>query len=104
MAAIAERMGQVGLRLHPDKTRLVSAKTASAGAATSTRASPSWATLPGPQGARARSGRSFTLLRSPDEPEALKAKGAELRAMRLHAHYRSLGDSPRGLTPSCGAG
>ena len=54
LAGIAERMEQVGLRLHPDKPGSSTAKTTTGGASTSTPASPFWDTPsdPGRRGAR----------------------------------------------------
>jgi hypothetical protein len=46
LAAITERMGEVGLRLHPDKTHIVYCKDGRRRGGTSTRASPIWAFPP----------------------------------------------------------
>ena len=58
LAAIAERMEQVGLRLHPDKTRIVYCKDGSGVARTSTPRSRSWGSRSGSAGRGARTGSS----------------------------------------------
>ena len=67
------------------------AKTASAGGTTSTPASPSRVHLPGTEGAEPRTGAYFTSFVPAMSPEALKAKGAELRSMRVHRRTTSPG-------------
>jgi RNA-directed DNA polymerase len=82
--AIAERMSEVGLRLHPDKTRVVYCKD---GKRRGDHDHTSFTFLG--FGFRARKsvdkhGVSFTSFLPAMSPEALKAKGAELRALRIH--------------------
>jgi RNA-directed DNA polymerase len=82
LAAIAERMGEVGLRLHPDKTRIVYCKddtrradhehTSFTFLGFSFRARP----------ARRKNGELFMSFLPAMSTEALKAKGARLRALR----------------------
>ena len=63
LAAIGKRMSEVGLNLHPEKTRIVYCKDANHAAPTSTRGSTSWGSpsAPAPRYARTAvcSGRSF---------------------------------------------
>jgi RNA-directed DNA polymerase len=82
--AIAERMSEVGLRLHPDKTHVVYCKD---GKRRGDHDHTSFTFLG--FGFRARKsvdkhGVSFTSFLPAMSPEALKAKGAELRALRIH--------------------
>ena len=58
LGAIAERMAQVGLELHPDKTRIVYCKDATARAHMSTNDSASWGTRFVPDWRRAGTGTS----------------------------------------------
>ena len=100
LAAIAERMGQVGLRLHPDKTRIVYCKddtrradhehTSFTFLGFSFRARP----------ARRKNGELFMSFLPAMSTEALKAKGARLRAMRIHRRTTfSLDDLAAWLNP-----
>ncbi len=101
LAAIAERMGEVGLSLHPNKTRIVYCKD-------DTRRGDhehiSFTFLGFTFRARtARSswdGRLFTSFLPAMSNEALKAKGAQLRAMRIHRRTtRTLDDLADWLNP-----
>ena len=58
VAAIAERMEQVGLRLHPGKTRIVYCKDGRGAARTNTPPSPSWGSRSSSAGRGARAGDS----------------------------------------------
>ena len=84
LARIAQRMSEVGLRIHPDKTRIVYCKDGRRRESTSTPRSPSSGTPSGHGSARSRNGRIFTGFLPAISPEALKAKSAELRRMRIH--------------------
>lgn len=99
-AAIAERMGEVGLRLHPDKTRIVYCKddtrradhehTSFTFLGFSFRARP----------ARRKNGELFMSFLPAMSTEALKAKGARLRALRIHRRTTlSLDDLAAWLNP-----
>lgn len=98
--AIAERMSEVGLRLHPDKTRVVYCKD---GKRRGDHEHTSFTFLG--FGFRARKsvdkhGVSFTSFLPAMSPEALKAKSAELRAMRIHRRTTlSLDDLAAWLNP-----
>ena len=100
LAAIAERMEEVGLRLHPDKTRIVYCKDEKRrenhehtsftflGFTFRGRKAPS------------RNGGYFTGFLPAMSTEALKAKSTELRAMRIHRRTTdSLDDLARWLNP-----
>ena len=98
--AIAERMSEVGLRLHPDKTRVVYCKD---GKRRGDHDHTSFTFLG--FGFRARKsvdkhGVAFTSFLPAMSPEALKAKSAELRGMRIHRRTTlSLNDLAEWLNP-----
>jgi RNA-directed DNA polymerase len=83
-AALAERMEQVGLRLHPDKTKLVYCK--------DTRRRGSWERTSftflgymfGPRKARYPDGKTFTSFLPAVSPQALKEMGQRVRQWRIH--------------------
>jgi RNA-directed DNA polymerase len=83
-AALAERMEQVGLRLHPDKTKLVYCK--------DTRRRGSWehtsfkflGYMFGPRKARYPDGKAFTSFLPAVSPQALKEMGQRVRQWRIH--------------------
>ena len=84
-AAIAARMGEVGLRLHPDKTRIVYCKD---GNRRGDHEHTSFTFLGftfRARGARdSKTGGAFTSFLPAISPEALKAKSDRLRKMRIH--------------------
>jgi len=100
LAAIAERMQEVGLRLHPDKTRIVYCKN---GRRRGEHEHASFTFLGftfRARKARDRRGGSFTGFLPAMSTEALKAKSADLRAMRIHQRTTlSLDDLARWLNP-----
>jgi RNA-directed DNA polymerase len=100
LAAIAKRMEEVGLRLHPDKTRIVYCKD---GKRRGNHEHTSFTFLGfafRPRKAKSKSGRYFTSFLPGMSPDALKAKSAELRQMRLHRRTTwTLGDLARWLNP-----
>ncbi|MGZ6623808.1 MAG: group II intron maturase-specific domain-containing protein, partial [Solirubrobacteraceae bacterium] len=99
-AGIAARMNEVGLRLHPQKTRIVYCRD-------SNRREPSQHTTFTflgfafrPRKARNRNGEYFTAFLPAISPEALKAKGARLRELRIHRRTDlTLDDLARWLNP-----
>src|SRR3954462_14107058 len=97
---IAARMHEVGLRLHPDKTRIVFCKV---GRRRATHEHASFTFLGyafRARGASTKDGRCFTGFLPAISPEALKAKGADLRAMRIHRRTDlTLDDLARWLNP-----
>jgi RNA-directed DNA polymerase len=84
LAAIAARMKEVGLRLNPDKTRIVYCKD---GRRRGEHEHTSFTFLGyefRPRSARGKDGKRFTSFLPAISPDALKAKGVRLRAMRIH--------------------
>lgn len=100
LMAVSERMGEVGLSLHPDKTRVVYCKD------DKRRGSHEYTkfTFLGftfrPRKAKRPNGEFFTGFLPAMSSEALKAKSAELRKMRIHRHTTmTLTDLARWLNP-----
>ena len=97
-AAIAARMGEVGLRIHPDKTRIVYCKD---GRRRGDHEHTSFTFLGftfRARGARGtKSGREFTGFLPAMSTEALKAKSDRLRRMRIHRQYRPDAGRPGGM-------
>ena len=91
---------EVGLRLHPDKTRIVYCKD---GRRRGEHEHTSFTFLGftfRARKARSKDGRYFTSFLPAMSTEALKAKGAELRAMRIHRRTNlTLDDLARWLNP-----
>jgi len=100
LAAIAERMSEVGLRLHPDKTRIVYCKDGKRrGKFGHTSFTFLGFTFRGRK-ALGRNGEYFTGFLPAMSTEALKAKGDALRSMRVHRRTDlSMGDLARWLNP-----
>ena len=101
LAGIAARMGEVGLRLHPEKTRIVYCQD---GRRRGKHEHTSFTFLGyafRARGARgSKSGRNFTGFLPAISPEALKAKSVELRRMRIHRRTDlPLHDLARWLNP-----
>ena len=100
LAAIAERMEEVGLKLHPDKTRIVYCKD---GKRRGDHEHTSFTFLGyafRARKARSKDGRYFTSFLPAMSPDALKAKGDRLREMRVHRRTDlTLGDLARWLNP-----
>jgi RNA-directed DNA polymerase len=100
LAGIAARMEEVGLRLHPDKTRIVYCKDGTRRA----EHEHTWFTFLGftfrARKARNRGGGYYTGFLPAMSAEALKAKGADLRTMRIHRRTNlTLDDLARWLNP-----
>jgi RNA-directed DNA polymerase len=101
LSRIAQRMSEVGLRVHPEKTRIVYCKD---GRRRAQHEHTSFTFLGyefRARGARGtKSGRAFTGFLPAISPEALKAKSVELRRMRIHRRTDlSLDDLARWLNP-----
>ena len=100
LVAITERMGEVGLTLHPEKTHIVYCKD---GKRRGGHEHTSFTFLGYTFRARKApdiGGGYFTSFLPAISPEALKAKGAVLRAMRIHQRTTStLDDLARWLNP-----
>ena len=99
LAAIAARMGEVGLRIHPDKTRIVYCQD---GRRRGDHEHTSFTFLGftfRARGARGKTG-SFTGFLPAMSTEALKAKSVRLRTMRIHRRIDlTLEDLARWLNP-----
>jgi RNA-directed DNA polymerase len=100
LAAIAARMGEVGLGIHPDKTRIVYCKD---GRRRGDHEHTSFTFLGftfRARGARGKNGRNFTGFLPAMSTEALKAKSDRLRRMRTHRRTDlTLEDLARWLNP-----
>ncbi len=100
LAGIAARMSEVGLRLHPDKTRVVYCKDGKRRG----KHEHTQFTFLGfafrARKAKTKAGAYFTSFLPAISPEALKAKSADLRKMRIHRRSNlSLDDLTRWLNP-----
>jgi RNA-directed DNA polymerase len=100
LAAIAARMQEVGLRLHPEKTRVVYCKDGKRRG----EHEHTFFTFLGytfrARKARTKDGRYFSSFLPAISTEALKAKSGRLREMRIHRHTNlSLDDLARWLNP-----
>ena len=100
LAEITARMNEVGLRLHPDKTRIVYCKDGKrCGKHKHTQFS-FLGFMFRARKSRGRNGRPFTSFLPAISREALKAKSVELRRMRTHLHTNlSLNALARWLNP-----
>ena len=105
-AALEERMGQVGLSLHPDKTRIVYCKDGiRRGSAEHVSFNFLGFTFRA-RGVRTRHGRVFTGFGPAISKDALNKISAEVRSWRLHPRSTASpsSDSHGGSIPSCAAG
>jgi group II intron reverse transcriptase/maturase len=99
LGRLAARMQQVGLRLHPDKTRIVYCEDGRRRAEHEHSSFTFLGYAFRARGARSK-GRNFTSFLPAISPEALKAKSAELRKMRIHRRTDlTLDDLARWLNP-----
>ncbi len=100
LAAIAERMQEVGLTLHPDKTRIVYCKDGTRRGEYEHTSFTFLGFTFRAREAKRRNGTYFTSFLPAMSTEALKAKSADLRAMRIHRRTTdSLDDLARWLNP-----
>lgn len=86
LAAITARMQEVGLRLHPDKTRIVYCKDSNRRGKHEHTSFTFLGYTFRPRKARRKDGAMFTSFLPAISPEALKAKSARLRELRIHRH------------------
>jgi RNA-directed DNA polymerase len=86
LAAITTRMKEVGLRLHPDKTRIVYCKDSNRRGKHEHTSFTFLGYTFRPRKARRKDGAMFTSFLPAISPEALKAKSARLRELRIHRH------------------
>jgi RNA-directed DNA polymerase len=100
LAAIAARMKEVGLRLHPDKTRIVYCKDSNRRGKHEHTSFTFLGYTFRPRKARRKDGAMFTSFLPAISPEALKARSARLRELRIHRHTNlTLEDLARWLNP-----
>jgi RNA-directed DNA polymerase len=100
LGRIAARMEEVGLRLHPNKTRIVYCMDGRRRAKHEHTSFTFLGYAFRARGPRGKNGGNFTGFLPAISPEALKAKGAELRRMRIHRRTDlSLDDMARWLNP-----
>jgi hypothetical protein len=98
--AIAERMVEVGLRLHPAKTRIVYCKDGKRRGAFAQTAFTFLGYTFRPRGARDRNGRMFLSFSPAISRGALKKLGATVRSWRLHQRTgESFTDLARKINP-----
>jgi RNA-directed DNA polymerase len=103
LGAIAARMEEVGLRLHPDKTRIVYCKDSDRRGDHEHTSFTFLGFTFRPRGAVRKNGQQFTSFLPAMSTEAFKAKGDELRAMRIdHRTTWSLNDLADWLNPIVG--
>jgi RNA-directed DNA polymerase len=103
--ALAERMGEVGLRLHPDKTKIVYCKDSRRRAAFATTSFRFLGYTFGPRKAKYPDGKAFTSFLPAVSPEALKEMGQRVREWRIHLRTKlDLDELADWITRSCRAG
>jgi RNA-directed DNA polymerase len=103
LGAIAARFEDVGLRLHPQKTRIVYCKDSNRRSSHEHISFTFLGFAFRPRGARRRDGVIFTSFSPAMSPEAFKARGAELRRMRIHRRTNlTLSELARWLNPIVG--
>lgn len=84
LAALQDRMVEVGLRLHPDKTRIVYCKDGKRGGGYQHTSFTFLGFTFRPRGARAKDGRRFLSFMPAISKDALKKISAKVRSWRLH--------------------
>jgi RNA-directed DNA polymerase len=100
LAAIAARMGELGLRVHPEKTRIVYCKDAKRRGEHEHTSFTFLGYTFRARKARGKNGRYFTGFMPAVSAEALKAKSDRLRGMRIHRRTDlSLDELARWLNP-----
>ena len=100
LAGIAARMEEVGLRLHPDKTRVVYCKDSNRRAEHEHTSFTFLGFTFRPRKTRNKKGVQFTSFMPAMSTEALKAKSARLRELRIHRRTDlSLNDLAEWLNP-----
>jgi group II intron reverse transcriptase/maturase len=100
LAALRERMRQVGLELHPDKTRIVYCRDSSRCGSYEHIEFTFLGFTFRPRGVRTKHGRMFTGFNPAVSKDALKKMGAEVRSWRLHRRTRtSMTDLARRINP-----
>ncbi len=87
-AALADRLENVGLRLHPDKTRIVYCGTDERLRAKRSTSFTFLGYTFRPRKAEGKDGKAFTSFLPAVSVQALKAAGHQVRRWRLHRHIR----------------
>ena len=99
-AALDERLEAVGLRLHPDKTRIVYCKDSRRRGEFEHTSFTFLGCGFGPRKARYPDGKAFTSFLPAVSPQALKAMGERVRSWRVHRHIRDdLGELADWINP-----
>ncbi len=99
-AALTDRMEQVGLRLHPDKTKIVYCKDDNRPGSFEATSFTFLGYRFCPRTVRSRHGRLFTAFVPAISPEALKVISREVRRWRIHARTRhDLADLAQWINP-----
>jgi RNA-directed DNA polymerase len=88
LAALAERLESVGLRLHPDKTKIVYCKDAKRRGSFEHTAFTFLGYTFQPRGAKGRDGKLFLSFQPAVSPAALKKMSQQVRRWRLHLRTR----------------
>ena len=100
LAALQDRMGEVGLRLHPDKTRIVYCKDGKRRGDDQHTAFTFLGFTFRPRGARAKNGTMFVSFMPAISKDALNKIGREVRSWRLHHRTRqSFSELARWVNP-----
>ena len=123
LAALASRMEEVGLRLHPAKTKIVYCKDDRRRGSHEHTSFTFLGYAFRPRGARRADGKMFTGFQPAVSPDALKKMGQQVRQWRIHTWTRhdlnelaalinpvvaagsttTAGSTGRSCIPSCGA-
>lgn len=99
-AALEARMDEVGLRLHPDKTKLVYCKDTRRRGSSERRSFKFLGYTFAPRKARYPDGKAFTSFLPAVSPEALKVMGQQAREWRIHRRTRlELGELADWINP-----
>ena len=100
VAAIAERMEQVGLRLHPDKTRIVYCKDGKRRGSYEHTSFTFLGFTFQQRRVRSKNGKQFSSINPAMSKDALKRIGAEVRSWRLHLRTgRTFAELARAINP-----
>ena len=100
LAALAERMEEVGLRLHPGKTKIVYCKDSNRPGSHEHESFTFLGYEFRARSVRSKSGAMFTAFTPAISPEALKKISGQVRSWRIHTHTRhSLQQLADGINP-----
>jgi len=100
LAALADRLAEVGLRLHPAKTKIVYCKDGRRRGSYPVTSFTFLGYTFRPRGARRADGKMFVGFQPAVSPEALKEMGQQVRRWRIHTRTRhDLGELAREINP-----